>query len=758
MKITKDSIKKYFKDKTNIAVFIILLAVCAYAAIVRFNNIGVLSYWGDDGQTFLGTFGILDHGYPKLPSGSIFYNSIFHFYLRAIPSLIFGINETALRFPGAFFGTLAIPLIFIFIKDLLNNKYIALLASIIVSFNAWQIELSREAGYYSEYQFFYLLSIYLFYRGFLKEEKKFKIAALVFIFFTILISEQGFTLIFLFIPLLIYKKFKGFFKKDIIVSFFITAAIITGRMIYGELFRNTGLSFYPANITSNTINPLLRTLSRYFSSYTPFYHRIFGVLFPEMYYLVFFGIILIILYLFIPGIRNSEENFVNIYSNSKYSIKLPFNLALLYFIFYSNTVLNGPGYMTNQQSYIYQVNPIFIAIYCYIIFDIGRLASTVFSSAIIGRSKSKIQKNSKSEVPGKDIITDKYPFYLKKSVYFVTAAIIFSLTANWVNPINNFKIVYRNNGDPVVSEFAPNNTFSSHNDIKTPGQYIYEHKEDGDIVIAADLLNTYGYTRQIDYWLWTTDSAYWQPYIYNKDGKIYDEFFGVPVIRDLYQLYKVLNNNSDKNIWLIASNQIMDESNITPDVAEFINSEEQYKKAVGKDGIYSTYLFPKINQPTRGFFFTPAKENIINIKISGDNPFAIDFGNKENQPYLEHGWSYMEHESTWADSECSALFLNFEEKQNYTITIDAMTLFDPEKKQEMKIILNGTGIGNVTFQDSNIGQYSFKINKNLIKIDSYNTLEFNYKYQFNPKSLGISQDSRNLSVCFKRIVIQKNNN
>ncbi len=182
MEITRDGIKKYFKDKTNIAIFIILLAVCTYAIIVRFKNIGVLSYWGDDGQTFLGTFGILNYGYPKLPSGSIFYHTIFHFYLRVIPSLIFGINEVSLRFPSAFFGTLAIPLIFIFIKDLLNNKYIALAVSIIASFNAWQIEFSREIRYYSEYQFFYLLSIYLFYRGFFKEEKKFKIAALVFIF------------------------------------------------------------------------------------------------------------------------------------------------------------------------------------------------------------------------------------------------------------------------------------------------------------------------------------------------------------------------------------------------------------------------------------------------------------------------------------------------------------------------------------------------------------------------------------------------
>ena len=308
----------------------------------------------------------------------------------------------------------------------------------------------------------------------------------------------------------------------------------------------------------------------------------------------------------------------------------------------------------------------------------------------------------------------------------------------------------------MVSEFAQSSASTLHDDAKTPGEFIYNYKKSGDIVIATDLLNPFAYTRQIDYWLWPGDFVYWQPYVY-KNGKVYDEFFGVPVIKDLYQLYKVLNNNSDKNIWLITSNSIRVPSHITPDVAEFINSQEQYKKVVGKDGVCAAYLFLKIDQPTRGFFFTVTKENIINVKIVGDNPFVISFGNKKNQPYLKYGWSQMEPEGTWADREYSVLFLNFKEKQDYTITIDAMTLSDPEKKQEMKIIFNGIEVGNVTFQDSNIRQYSFEIKKDLIKTNGNNILEFNYKYQFSPISLGISSDSRNLSVYFRRIAIQKNN-
>ncbi len=754
---SKDEIKNYFKDKTNIAIFIILLLVCTYALVVRFKNIGVLSYWGDDGQTFLGTFEILKYGYPKLPSGNIFYHTIFHYYLRVIPSLIFGINEVSLRFPSALFGTLTIPLIFIFIKDLLNNKYIALLTSIIIAFNAWQIEFSREIRQYSEFQFFYLLSIYLFYRGFFKEEKNFKIAALVFIFLTTIIHELGFTLIFLFIPLLIYKRFKGFFKKDIIISFFIVVAMIVGQMIHREFFWKVGLSFYQSNAAGNITNPILRILSKFFAPYIPYYHRIFDVMFPDMYKIVSYGSVLIVLYLFIPWIRNKDEDFINIYSSpgGKYSVKFPFNLFFLYFLFFSNTIFNGIGYMTTQQRYIYQVHPFFIAIYCYVIFDIGRLL-VLGLSLFFKKIKSKYIKNQAIKKQGHNTYKENFSIYLNKSIYIIIAILILIFTVNWANPINNFKIVFRNNGDDVVSEFAPSNTFSFHHDAKTPGEYIFENKKAGDIVIATDLLNPYGYTRQIDYWLWTGGFSQWQPYVY-KDGKMYDEFFGVPLIRDLYQLYTVLNNNADKNIWLITSNSMRVESHISPDVAEFIYDQKQNLKITGKDGVCQAYLFEKTDKPTRDYFFIPENKNIIELQPV-DFPTIIGFGNKDNKDFFKHGWSEIEPEGTWADKLYSILFLKFNERLDYKITLNVSSLYDPKQPQEMEVIFNNTVIGKIQFKDSKPVEATLDIPAEIINTDagSYNILKFNYKYLLSPASLGVSPDTRTLAVFFQRIAIEKN--
>ena len=755
--LPKDEIKNYFKDKTNIAIFIILLLVCTYALVVRFKNIGVLSYWGDDGQTFLGTFGVLNYGFPKLPSGNIFYHTIFHYYLRVIPSLILGINEVSLRFPSAFFGTLTIPLIFIFIKDLLNNKYIALTTSIIAAFSAWQIEFSREIRQYSEFQFFYLLSIYLFYRGFFKEEKKFKIAALVFIFLTTIIHELGFTLIFLFIPLLIYKGFKGFFKKNIIISFFIVVAIIAGQMIHRELFWKVGLSFYQSNAAGSITNPILRLLSKFFAPYVPYYHRIFDVMFPDMYKIVFYGLVLIALYLFIPWIRNKDEDFIDIYSRSsgKYSIKFPFNLFFLYFLFFSNTIFNGIGYMTTQQRYIYQVHPFFIAIYCYVIFDIGRLLVLGISS-LFKTIKSKSIKNQVIKSQEHNTYKENFYLSLNKSIYITVAVLIIIFTVNWANPIYNFKIVFRNNGDAVVSEFAPSNTFSFHHDAKTPGEYIFQNKKAGDIVIATDLLNPYGYTKQIDYWLWTGGFSQWQPYVY-RDGKMYDEFFGVPLIRDLYQLYMVLNNNADRNIWLITSNSMRVESHISPDVAEFIYGQKQNLKVTGKDGVCQAYLFEKIDKQTRGYFFVPENKNIIELKPV-DFPTIIGFGNKDNKDLFKYGWSQIEPQGTWADKLYSVLFLKFNERLDYKITLNVLSLYDPKQPQEMEVIFNNNVIGKIQFKDSKPVESFLDIPAEIVNTEagSYNILKFNYKYLLSPASLGVSPDTRTLAVFFQRIAIEKN--
>jgi hypothetical protein len=237
---------------------------------------------------------------------------------------------------------------------------------------------------------------------------------------------------------------------------------------------------------------------------------------------------------------------------------------------------------------------------------------------------------------------------------------------------------------------------------------------------------------------------------------MYEEFFDVPLIRDIDQLYKVLNNNAGKNIWLITSNSMRVPTHISPDVAEFIYGQKQNLKITGKDGVCQAYLFEKTDKLTRGYFFKPEDKNVMQLQPA-DFPAVIEFGNTDNKDYFKYGWSGIEPQGTWAEGLYSVLFLKFNQRVNYKMTLNIRSLYDPKQPQEMEAIFNNNLIGKIQFKDSNPVEAILDIPAEIINTDagSYNILEFNYKYLLSPLDLGVSLDARTLTVFFQKIVIEK---
>lgn len=739
-KNSKSSIlKNLVQNKANTVIFTILIITIIYATLVRFINLDRLAYWGDDGMTYIGTISTYEHGYPILPSGNIMYHNIASYYLRIIPIYLFGDNEFSFRLPSALFGVLLIPLIFLLIKEL-TNKHIATITSVLVAINAWQIEFSREARYYSEFQFFYILTVYFFYKGFFKDNKIYKILAIIFIFITTQIVTIGMTLIFLFIPLLIYKGYKEFFKRDVVISLLTSASIIAGEIIHRELFWKVGLSFYTTNIRSDIANPILRAFSKYFSNFTTFFYKIYSIIYPQMYHIFIYGMLLILIYIFIKPLRNPDEHYLNIYSEQNIDIKFPFNLFFLYFIFFSNALFYGLGNMTTQQRYIYHVNPIFITICVYILYEISRILIFLTNKIILRIKSLKFKFNN----------TNRYSML---GILLITI-ILTTLLTNYINPIQNFKITQRENGEAVNNLFAPSNTFNFHHDPKTPGKFINLNKKQGDIVISTDLLNPFPYTQQIDYWIWSANLFAWQPYDL-KDGKYYDKYQGVPLIRDVFDFFKVMNKNSNKNVWIITSNSIRIPAHIDIRISEFLKQNEQYKLKIGKDGICAAYFFPALHNENRNYSYysdiKPEPEEIIKVKLE-DEKYLFSFNDSKNQNFLKNGWSAIENQGTWADQKESILFLQFDNITDYKLDITMMPLYTPDFAQEVKIYLNDNSIKKIAFVSHEAKKYTISIPKELLK-DEYNILKFEFKYTLSPIQLNINNnDNRNLAVYFKEMI------
>lgn len=68
-----------------------------------------------------------------------------YIYITIVPYLIFGMREVTIRIPAAFFGTLIIPAVFLFVSQLTKNWKLALISSAIISITPSEIFYSRKS-------------------------------------------------------------------------------------------------------------------------------------------------------------------------------------------------------------------------------------------------------------------------------------------------------------------------------------------------------------------------------------------------------------------------------------------------------------------------------------------------------------------------------------------------------------------------------------------------------------------------------------
>lgn len=190
-----------FFPRSKVQMRLFWLAIMSLAAAFRFVNLGQLGLWGDEGYSALSAQAILDYGYPLLPSGGIYPRSLVFLYFEALSVKAFGLNEFALRFPAAIMGLLAILMSYK-LSQRLFGKNVALVVVVLMAFSNWEIEFSRNARMYTFFQFFFLLSVYVFYRAYIEGEKRYQWFVIPVWIFTVFVHQLSITLMaILIIPL-----------------------------------------------------------------------------------------------------------------------------------------------------------------------------------------------------------------------------------------------------------------------------------------------------------------------------------------------------------------------------------------------------------------------------------------------------------------------------------------------------------------------------------------------------------------------------
>lgn len=544
------------KSRNFGAVFFLLLLTLA-AFWLRLINLGKLSFWSDDAFTYSAVEGILKHGWPVLPSGLVYFKQLLYSYLAAFFALILGLNEFGLRFPSALAGTLVIPLTYLLARDTFKSRLVGLLAAIFMAFNYWSFEFSREARYYTTFQFFYLLSLILFYRGFIKEEKKYQKWAVVSFAASVFVFRLALLLILNFFILVFIKGFKKVFTKKTLAAFLLIAVLFGGNLVFEVFFWKVGRHIKHAAGLSAIAKDIFAANASFF--------RQFQWLFKRTYFLAILGFIAYAIQLGINAFKNAR--------GKDFWLKtIPAGWSFVLLNFALPLFLMGFGKAHYQPRYVFYLLPLFAILYGWAAFWFGGFLAKIILA------------------PFKTIKNDQKIFPVLQILFFAGLVLIFTKNVNLRHLLT---ITRRLEGDPVDARFTPSTAAVFHNDHKTTGQFVRKHLKNNDLVIAIYAIYQHIYTGRVDYWLWTMSEEGW-PAFYEKEGRLVDTYSGAEMIRDLKKLKKVIRENKNRRIWLISTPSLENAGHISPKIKNFLKVENAGKIVfTSHDQLSQVWLWPQ---------------------------------------------------------------------------------------------------------------------------------------------------------------------
>ena len=224
----------------------ILLAILILSFSLKLYYAQKYATYTDEVLSSITAEGIAHSGTPRLPSGAFYHrNPLFH-YILAIPVGLFGIDYLSMRIPSILFSLLTILAIFMF-GVRIANKRVALAAAFLISFSTPINQIALSGRMYMVYTFFFTLTLYFFYRGFIESHSLSKKLCLISMAVSLLSFEGGAIIwpILLFL-LFLYHKFRG--ARDPMV---ILGCLIWILLTYFVLFYKIPGSYDPFTVRSD---------------------------------------------------------------------------------------------------------------------------------------------------------------------------------------------------------------------------------------------------------------------------------------------------------------------------------------------------------------------------------------------------------------------------------------------------------------------------------------------------------------------------
>jgi len=170
-------------------VILLLLAVAAiYWLWIGLTQRSIIH---DEGISLLAVNGILDHGYPVLPSGYMYQRGYLPHYLLAGVITIAGVNDFTIMLPSFLAAIGSLWLVYLLARDIIGKEWIGVIAALFLLLLQIQTFYATSPRMYMPLQFFTLLSVYSGWRGFIKGEAKFQLITLLSLGAAILSHVEG---------------------------------------------------------------------------------------------------------------------------------------------------------------------------------------------------------------------------------------------------------------------------------------------------------------------------------------------------------------------------------------------------------------------------------------------------------------------------------------------------------------------------------------------------------------------------------------
>ncbi len=165
-----------------------VLLVCA---LLRGYKLDLQPLDDDEYASTQAIMAILETGVPGFVPENVYYTrSPFYHYLTAAIAWPFGGNLWTLRMQSVLWSIATAFLTYLCGSRLLNNRWIGFAAMVLVSIHPFQIFTGHVIRFYQMQQFFALLTIYLFCRGFVTEQsQRYRIATIV-VFLCAVLSQE----------------------------------------------------------------------------------------------------------------------------------------------------------------------------------------------------------------------------------------------------------------------------------------------------------------------------------------------------------------------------------------------------------------------------------------------------------------------------------------------------------------------------------------------------------------------------------------